>query len=182
MTRLGIYFWKIVSILYYSHRFGSLGTGSFIRRPLALINAKDITIGTDCFIRDGARLEIVRRPGLPAGQLIIGNNVSIEQDAHIVACDRVTIGNFVAIAPRCTIVDTTHPVGVEADGNRATQIDLARSFITIGDRVFIGANVIILPGVTIGENSIIGAGSLVSRDIPANCVAVGSPAVPVRHF
>lgn len=182
MTRLGIYFWKIISILYYSHRFGSLGRGSFIRRPLALINGRGISIGTDSFIRDGARLETIRRPGMAPGRMIIGNNVSIEQDAHIVACDTVTIGNFVAIAPRCTIVDTTHPVGVEADGNRATQIDLQRSFITIGDRAFLGANVIVLPGVTIGENSIIGAGSLVSRDIPANCVAVGSPAVPVRYF
>ena len=47
--------------------------------------------------------------------------------------------------------------------------------ITIGDNVWLGANVVVLPDVTIGENSVIGAGSIVTKDIPANCIAFGSP-------
>lgn len=54
--------------------------------------------------------------------------------------------------------------------------------ITIGDNVWLGANVIVLPGVTIGENSVIGAGSVVTKDIPANVVAFGSPCKVYREI
>ena len=54
--------------------------------------------------------------------------------------------------------------------------------ITIGDNVWLGANVVVLPDVTIGENSVIGAGSIVTKDIPANCIAFGSPCKVYREI
>lgn len=182
LTRLGIYYWKLRSRLLTKFRFGHFGRGSWIRRPIAIINGANISIGDDCFIRDGARLEIVNRPGLPTGKLVIGNRVSIEQNAHIIACDEVIIEDDVLIAPRCAIVDTTHPVESSDSSNRSGQIDTARSSVHIGRRVFLGINVVVLPNVTIGENTVVGANSVVTHDLPANCVAVGSPAKVIRRF
>ncbi len=70
----------------------------------------------------------------------------------------------------------THPV---EPGPRRDKLEAARP-IAIGDNVWLGGGVIVCPGVTIGDNSVIGAGAVVTRDIPANVVAVGNPARPVR--
>jgi galactoside O-acetyltransferase len=75
------------------------------------------------------------------------------------------------IAPNVTISPTGHPV--HPDLRRGgTQFSVP---VRIGDDVWIGSNVVILPGVTIGNNSVVGAGSVVTRDIPENVVAVGNP-------
>lgn len=176
MPQLSDTYWKIVSRLYYARRFGRFGPRSWIRRPLVITSPRSISAGQSCFIRDGARLQIINRPGLPGGRLTLGNRVTIEQDAHIVVCDRVEIGDDVSLGPRCTIIDTTHPYGDESEGSRVGQISDERSSVRIGRRVFLGANVVVLPNVTIGENSFIGANSVVSRDVPPNSIAAGVPA------
>lgn len=182
MFPLSNWVWKVLSVAYYRGVFGALGSRSWIRKPLALINARQIFIGKNCFIRDGARLEVVQREGLPSGTIKVGNNVTMEQNVHIVACDSVIIEDEACFAPRCTIVDSTHPVGSATSGNRARQLSQQPAFVKIGKRVFLGANVVVLPNVTIGENSIVGAGSVVTSDIPPNCIAVGSPAVVIKRF
>jgi acetyltransferase-like isoleucine patch superfamily enzyme len=171
-------YWKSVSVLIISRRFRSFGKRSWIRRPMMLRGLRQATVGDNTFIRDFARIETVPRPGLPAPRLAIGNRVTMEQGAHIACCDRITIGNDVSFAAHCTIVDTHHPE--DADGNRARTVSDERSFVTIGDRVFLGTNVTVLRNVQIGENSIIGANSVVTRDVPPNSVAVGAPARVVR--
>ncbi|MGI5958454.1 MAG: maltose acetyltransferase domain-containing protein [Massiliimalia sp.] len=88
----------------------------------------------------------------------------------------VYIGNDVMFAPNVTITVTGHPVAPELRAN-------GRQFsfpVHIEDNVWIGANVVILPGVTIGKGSVIGAGSVVTKDIPPNVVAVGSPCRVLR--
>lgn len=90
----------------------------------------------------------------------------------------VTIGHHVMIAPNVTITATGHPVYApyRKDGSQF-------SFpVTIGNHVWIGANAIILPGITIGDNSVIGAGSVVTKDIPANVVAAGNPCGVIREI
>lgn len=88
----------------------------------------------------------------------------------------VYIGNHVMIAPNVTITATGHPVNPDLRRPGAQY-----SFpVTIGDDVWIGSGAIILPGVTIGKNSVIGAGSVVTKDIPANVVAVGNPCRVLR--
>ena len=176
------FLWKVWSVLIYKRRFEALGSRSWVRRPLLLKGARSISIGDGCFIRDGASLEVISRPGLAPGKLIIGNNVTMEQGVHIVACGSVIIDDEVCFAPRCTVVDTTHPVGHVVDGNRARQLSNGPASIHIGRRVFLGTNVVVLPNVSIGENSIIGANSVVTHDIPANCIAVGAPARVIKSI
>ncbi|MDQ1205651.1 DapH/DapD/GlmU-related protein [Microbacterium sp. SORGH_AS_0862] len=174
--------WRAITRVFYYPRFASHGRRGVIRRPIALLNPGGITVGDNLFVREGARIEAVVRKGVPRGRIVIGNNVSIEQGAHIAASGTIIIEDDVAIAPRGTIIASTHPIGDPADGNRASHVELEHSVVHIKRRVLLGANVVVLPNVTIGENSVIGAGSVVTRDIPPNSVAVGSPAIVIRTF
>jgi maltose O-acetyltransferase len=88
----------------------------------------------------------------------------------------VTIGDDVQMGPYVQLLTPTHPV---AAGPRRDKWEAALP-ITIGDNVWLGGGAIVLPGVTIGANTVVGAGAVVTRDLPANVVAVGNPARVVR--
>ncbi len=88
----------------------------------------------------------------------------------------ITIGDDVQIGPNVQLLTPTHPVEPEP---RRQKWEAARP-ITIGDNVWLGGGVIVLPGVTIGDNTVVGAGSVVTRDLPADVVAVGNPARVVK--
>jgi maltose O-acetyltransferase len=89
----------------------------------------------------------------------------------------VTIGDDVQIGPNVQLLTPTHPV---AAGPRRDKWEAALP-ITIGDNVWLGGGAIVLPGVTIGADSVVGAGAVVTRDLPANVVAVGNPARVIRQ-
>jgi maltose O-acetyltransferase len=84
----------------------------------------------------------------------------------------ITIGDDVQIGPNVQLLTATHPVDPEL---RRAKWESAEP-ITIHDNVWLGGGVIVCPGVTIGENTVVGAGAVVTKDLPANVVAVGSPA------
>ena len=88
----------------------------------------------------------------------------------------ITIGKDVLLGPNVQLLTPTHPVDIEL---RRAKYEAAKP-IVIHDNAWLGGGVIVLAGVTIGENSIIGAGSVVTKDIPANMVAVGNPARVIR--
>ncbi|MFC6287746.1 sugar O-acetyltransferase [Nocardioides sp. GCM10027113] len=88
----------------------------------------------------------------------------------------VTIGEDVQIGPNVQLLTATHPL---EPGPRRDKWESAEP-IVIGDNVWLGGGVIVCPGVTIGANTVVGAGSVVTRDLPADVVAVGSPARVVR--
>jgi maltose O-acetyltransferase len=90
----------------------------------------------------------------------------------------ITIGQDVQIGPNVQLLTPTHPV--EAGARRA-KWEAAKP-ITIADNVWLGGGVIVLPGVTIGENTVVGAGAVVTKDLPANAVAVGNPARVTRRL
>lgn len=90
----------------------------------------------------------------------------------------VHIGEHTMIGPNCTIITTGHPIRPDLR-EKITQYSLP---VTIGRNVWLGANVTVLPGVTIGNNSVIGACSLVTKDIPANVVAFGQPCKVYREI
>jgi maltose O-acetyltransferase len=90
----------------------------------------------------------------------------------------ITIGDDVQIGPNVQLLTPTHPI--EA-GPRRDKFEAAQP-ITIGDNVWIGGGAIILPGVTIGENTVVGAGTVVTKDLPADVVAVGNPARVIRSL
>lgn len=90
----------------------------------------------------------------------------------------ITIGDDVQIGPNVQLLTPTHPV---EPGPRRDKWEAAEP-ITIGDNVWLGGGAIVLPGVTIGDNTVVGAGAVVTRDLPANVVAVGNPSRIVRHL
>lgn len=88
----------------------------------------------------------------------------------------ITIGDDVQIGPNVQLLTPTHPV---EPGLRRDKWEAAKP-ITIGDNVWLGGGAIVLPGVTIGANTVVGSGAVVTRDLPADVVAVGNPARVVR--
>lgn len=88
----------------------------------------------------------------------------------------ITIGDDVQIGPNVQLLTPTHPV---EPGPRRDKWEAAEP-ITIGDNVWLGGGAIVLPGVAIGDNTVVGAGAVVTKDLPANVVAVGNPAKVVR--
>jgi len=111
-----------------------------------------------------------------AGNLTIGHRCFISRDVVVDATAKVSIGNGVVMGPEVCFLTATHEI--DAPGQRAGALRSAP--ITIGDGVWIGARVTILPGVTVGPGAILGAAALVTQDVPANVVAVGVPAHVVR--
>ncbi|NEA27577.1 sugar O-acetyltransferase [Actinomadura bangladeshensis] len=90
----------------------------------------------------------------------------------------ITIGNDVQIGPNVQLLTPTHPLDAE---QRRAKLEAAQP-IVIEDNVWLGGGAIVLPGVTIGTNSVIGAGAVVTKDVPPNVVAVGNPAKVIRHL
>lgn len=101
----------------------------------------------------------------------IGENFYINHNSVFLDEAKITIGNNVFIGPNCGFYTASHPL--EAD-LRNKGLETAKP-ITIGNNVWIGGNVCILGGVTIGDNTVIGAGSVVTKNIPENSVAFGYP-------
>lgn len=108
--------------------------------------------------------------------VFIGKNVYANFNLTVVDDGNVYIGDFVMIGPNVTLVTAGHPVEPHLR-KRGLQFN---ADVHISDNVWIGAGAVILPGVHIGENTVIGAGSIVTKDIPANVVAVGNPCRVMR--
>ncbi|MBE8712178.1 sugar O-acetyltransferase [Sphingobacterium hungaricum] len=108
----------------------------------------------------------------------VGENFYSNYNLTILDCAKVSIGDNVMIAPNVSIFTAGHPIHFEP---RNAGWEYAIS-ITIGNNVWIGGNVVINPGITIGDNSVIGAGSVVTKDIPANVVAVGNPCKVIKEI
>lgn len=107
----------------------------------------------------------------------IGEGTYANMNLTLIDDWKITIGKNVLIGPNVTLCTTGHPIHPK---HRAGGM---YSFpVTVEDNVWLGANVVVLPGVTIGENSVIGAGSVVTKDIPANVVAFGSPCKVYREI
>lgn len=109
-------------------------------------------------------------------RLVIGDRSFLNADFMIIGGGQVTIGSDCLIGPRCGIYTPNH---AEAVVRRLGGWELPRP-VTIGNNVWLGGSVTITPGTSIGDNSIIGAGSVVTRDIPAGVVAAGNPCRTIR--
>ncbi|WP_436951118.1 sugar O-acetyltransferase [Staphylococcus shinii] len=102
----------------------------------------------------------------------LGQRVFINHDCYFMDCSKIVIGDDVFIGPNCGLYTAIHPLEYKT---RNEGLEQALP-INIGNNVWLGANVIVLPGVTIGEGAVIGAGSVVAKDVPANALAFGTPA------
>lgn len=106
----------------------------------------------------------------------IGDHTFLNHNAYLMDCAPITIGSHCFIGPNCGMYTAIHPLTAP---ERDRGLERAAP-ITIGSHVWIGGDVTILPGVTIGDRAVIGAGSLVCRDIPPDVLAVGNPCRVVR--
>lgn len=118
-----------------------------------------------------------------------GNDVIINMNCTFVDNNRIDIGNNVLIASDVKIYTAKHTTDVvgrtNSQENKKISGCFCRTFschVRIEDNVWIGGGAILLPGVVIGRNSVIGAGSVVTRSIPENCVAVGNPCRVIKHI
>jgi acetyltransferase-like isoleucine patch superfamily enzyme len=139
-------------------------------------NFKSITISNQCGLDDRVTLLSVDENNVP-GKILIGERTYINRNTIIDACSRVQIGDDCAIGPNCYITDHDHTFSA---GKRPLNSPLNSRSTIIKNEVWIGANVVILKGVTIGKRSIVGAGSVVTKNIPENAVVVGNPAKIIK--
>jgi maltose O-acetyltransferase len=110
--------------------------------------------------------------------LTVGTGTFINVNLTALDVAPIVIGRDCQIGPNVQLLTPTHPI---EPGPRRDKLEAAEP-IVIGDNVWLGGGVIVLPGVTIGENSVIGAGAVVTKDVPANVLAVGNPARIIRSI
>ncbi|MDM0011271.1 acyltransferase [Variovorax sp. J22P168] len=111
-----------------------------------------------------------------ADRMDIGSNVDINGYTVVYAAGGVRIGNKVLIGANCVITSVSHPT------EAADRQQLVFSPVELQENCWLGAGTMVMPGVTIGRNSIVAAGSVVTKNIPDNCVFAGIPARLVRHL
>ena len=142
---------------------------------------KNIIIGADTFIGTGSELLVYKshfdKP--LSSKLSIGNHVRVTARCRITCAGTISIGNDTLIAPDVYITDHNHGMDPEAERGYSPQ-DIVIKDVIIGEGVWLGQRVCVLPGVTIGAHSIIGAGGIVTRDIPPYSIAVGIPAKVIK--
>ncbi|MBI5962793.1 MAG: acyltransferase [Chloroflexi bacterium] len=109
----------------------------------------------------------------------IGRNVAIAEFVHMRGYGGIYIGDYSIIAAHASITSVTHSASIAGANFRDTNVVKP---VIIEKNVWIGLNAIILPGVTIGEGSIVGAGSVVTHDVPPGVIVIGAPARILRHL
>jgi acetyltransferase-like isoleucine patch superfamily enzyme len=155
--------------------FAAFGDGSSIRWPLDALTEPDrIEIGRGVSVRAHARLEVVRTEAdAEPGRLRIGDDVQIEGYFSVSAAKSVAIGDSVLIGSNVAIRDHDH--GSAPDRHRARQ-PLVALPVEIGDFVWLGQNVVVLKGVTIGKNAVVGANAVVTGSVVEGAIVAGVPA------
>jgi len=131
--------------------------------------------GSECLVYPTARIYNGRHVRL-------GNHVTINDFVHIWGLGGVTIGNDCMIASHCAIISQTHDSSAFLKGLKYRETMEIDRPVKIGDNVWIGAAAVILPGVSIGNDSIVAAGAVVSRDVPPQTLVAGVPARTIRNL
>lgn len=161
----------------FSRRTATPAVRSYIEGPVTLRGGEFVHLGTHFSSRPGLRIEILRR-GAYEPALVIGDNVTFNFRVHIGVINRIEIGNNVLVGSDVLIIDHSHghtdETALLVPPNERPL--WSKGAVRIGNNVWIGEHVIILPGVSIGEGAVIGAGSVVTHDIPAYARAAGNPA------
>ena len=110
--------------------------------------------------------------------IIVGNGVFFNFNCVVLDVAHVTIGNRTKLGPNVQLYTATHPIDYQ---ERAKGLELGKA-ITIGEDVWIGGSAIILPGVTVGDRTVIGSGSVITKDIPPDVIAAGNPCKVIREL
>ena len=164
-------------------QFKEIGASSRIVPPFRFYGLNQISVGENVMINRDCWIHTIpdNKHDVDGAKLIIGSHVSIGMGSHISAAKHVMIGDYVLIAPNVFIQDISHAF-------ERTDVPIIRQGISrmapvvIGRGTWLGHNVVVLPGVTIGQHCVVGANSVVNSSIPDFCVAVGAPARVVKRY
>ncbi len=156
--------------------FAQMGKGTIISHADQILNPEWIFLGAQVGIAHGARLDAWREFGdrRYAGEIHIGDRTSIQPYFHLAAAAPLYIGHDVLIASHVYITDHDH--GFRQPNQHVGWQSLEVAPVRIGNFVWIGENAVILKGVTIGDNAVVGANSVVTKDVPPAVVVGGVPA------
>lgn len=156
-----------------------------IRFPIDIRGKKYIKVSKGFTTGVGCRIEAYPENNEPT--LFFGDNFQMNDYVHITAMEKVQIGNNVLLASKIYISDCSHGsyAGNEYDSSPESVPHDRKMYskpVIIRDNVWLGEFVSVLPGVTIGKGTIVGANSVVSKNLPDYVIAVGSPAKPIKKF
>lgn len=177
---------QIMYLIYFKLRgFLVFSNARLIRFPIDIRGKKHIKVSKGFTTGVGCRLEAY--PVNEEKTLFFGDNFQMNDHVHITAMKNVTIGNNVLLASKIYISDCSHGSysGDENDSDPHTAPADRLLFskpVLIEDNVWLGEFVSVLPGVTIGKGTIVGANSVVSRSLPPYVIAVGTPAKPIKKY
>lgn len=161
-------------------------TARLIRLPFDIRNKKNINVGTGLTTGFGCRIEAYPQNSNNKEVLVFGKNVEINDYVHIAAGEKIIIGDNVLIASKVFISDLNHGNYKGDDQDSPLSLPnsrkLSTSPIVIKDNVWIGEGVCVMSGVTIGLGCIVGALSVVTKDLPDFSIAVGAPAKVIKIF
>ena len=169
---------------YVKGRFARWGKGSVIAyRAMNLKSASHISVGCNVQISKGAQLTAWPSDTSKDIMIEIGDNCMLREGCHVTAANKITIGKNLLTGTNVLITDNSH--GTSSREQLETSPLLrqihSKGEVSIGDNVWLGNNVCVMPSVTIGDGAIIGANSVVTQDIPAYAIAAGVPARVVRQ-
>lgn len=179
-------FWGVIKMfLYLIKTKFTFQNARIIRFPIDIRGKKYISVAKGFTTGVGCRIEAY--PKNEETTLFFGENFQMNDYVHITAMEKVQIGNNVLLASKIYISDCSHGsyAGDENDSHPDTRPDIRPLFskpVVIEDNVWLGEFVSVLPGVTIGKGTIIGANSVVSKSLPPYVIAVGTPAKPIKKF
>lgn len=165
--------------------FFTFSNARIIRFPIDIRGKKYISVAKGFTTGVGCRIEAY--PKNEEITLFFGENFQMNDYVHITAMEKVQIGNNVLLASKIYISDCSHGSysGDENDSHPDTNPNdrpLFSKLVVIEDNVWLGEFVSVLPGVTIGKGTIVGANSVVSKSLPPYVIAVGTPAKPIKKF
>lgn len=151
-----------------------------VRRPISIRQKSGLKFGKGFTTGRNCRIEIFGN-----GEIVFGERCLIGDNVHIAASKKVSIGSECLFASKIYISDTSHgsyhSKGSSPDSNPNDRPLIAHP-VSIGDKVWLGENVVVLAGVSIGDGCVVGANAVVTHDIPDYCIAVGSPAKVIKQY
>ena len=162
-------------------KYGSIGVNSHIFNPYTVSHPQSVFVGDNTTILDNAEIRLYPERTGYNNKITIGDHCYSRENLTIIGGGDVTIGSGCLFAKNVSIASSNHGMDPESDVYYMDQ-PLLLGNVKIGDGCWLGEDVLVLPGKTIGKKCIIGAGSVVAHDIPDYSIAVGNPARVVKKW
>lgn len=179
----------VLYTLWIRNFIGHVGENSTICKPCSLQGGgqKNVSIGNHTIIQSNSILGCWVKYGeqeFPNASITIGNECSIGEYNHITACNKITIGNGLLTGRYVIISDNSHGgLSMEDSIIKPVKRSLkSKGEVVIGNNVWLGDKVAVLAGVHIGNNVIVAANAVITKDIPDNCIVAGVPGKIIAHL